>query len=1082
MANIRLSIPITIEKVRPEGEPAFYQVQPVFFDGFEAKATQEDQAIEHLQRDLRRHLVGAARDPNHHLVAVQSFHPPLSRHHLPLQLRLRKQTYSGRFLLVAFPEFGRRVVFCPRLREVNFEWRRGENIEDRATEVLTEYFRSLERDGTADPSAYASPHFARLSQVEVETTVVQKHEMSEGGLPLADLSSTEKVDGGEELERVGRCLDRLYPNRLQRALMRDDLVSQLLALFTGKADSMRPVLLVGPSQVGKTALIHEFVFRRCEDKVSKRGPVWLLNPQRLISGMSHVGEWEGRFLAIMKHARDRKLVVYFDDLLGLFQAGKTQHSVLNAGTLLKAQLEEAPLQVLAECTPEAWRKLKEIDRSLADLFHVIPVREPSEGDTLRILIRYLHQLESERDCRFTPEVLPKVVQLQRRYARARSFPGKGAEFLQQLAASLSTRGTPITGDDALAHFQSKTGLTSLFLDESTAFDRSELKAFFDERIVGQELAVDAMVDAVALSKAQLNDPTRPLASLLFLGPTGVGKTECAKALAEMAFGSSERMLRLDMNEFVGYDATLRLIGGHGTGQGVLTSAIRRQPYTVLLLDEVEKAHPDVFDLLLQVLGEGRLTDFHGQTADFTNAIVILTSNLGARQSRVPLGFSSGDHDATVVYVEAAEKFFRPEFFNRLDRVVPFHELSRKHIEGMVERLARAALARFGFRQRKLMLEVDPDVYAYLTDHGFDPQYGARALRRAIEDHLIQPLASILASATRHGVSTVRVVLGREGKPILKQSSFEAVTSVEPFELPPVTATHVLDILEAVKAFIHRANATLEEMDASFTEDDYAGRATYYDLREHLTWIRNQRERILREAEALLDPRNTTRLTTPPRLGKRATRLRLPLEVRAELLTAVSQAANSAQVLADLVEQAEVQDMLNFQTENLIYSISRLEVQLADRAAMETVTLAFGGNAPPATGGPVALKSDSMIQDVYLPFIQGYEETFTDLDWDPEDGWQHGPVQGFAWQGLAASTLLGFEHGVHLFFRKDGSHQYLETRCGEATPQVIHLHHECGLSVDLRTGVITDQLGHPRWDHIDPHLPLADELNAVLNHG
>ena len=438
--------------------------------------------------------------------------------------------------------------------------------------------------------------------------------------------------------------------------------------------------------------------------------------------MSYVGQWEARLLAILKHAKKRQHVLYFDDPIGLFLAGISASSTLSAAQVLKPYLERRDVRVVAEITPEALRVLRERDRSFADLFHIIPVREQSSSDVLRILVGVQRRLEGKYRCGFDLDVLPVAIDLQRRYDRAAAFPGKAARMLTRLAVKAdaepeskeaeSQRGRDpygpakiVTRDDALKEFQAQSGLSQSFLDRRARLDRADILESLRRQVIGQDDAVEAAADVIAVAKARLNDPDRPLAAFLFLGPTGVGKTETAKAVARYLFGDAERLVRFDMNEYVNEGSASRLVGTFNQPEGLLTAAIRRQPFAVVLLDEIEKADPEVFDLLLQVLGEGRLTDALGRTADFTNAIIIMTSNLGVREAEAQVGFRESAAAAMASYVKSAEKFFRPEFFNRLDRVLPFRRLTRDNVRLIARRLVADVLNREGFRQRKCVLNV-----------------------------------------------------------------------------------------------------------------------------------------------------------------------------------------------------------------------------------------------------------------------------------------------------------------------------------------------------------------------------------------
>ena len=299
----------------------------------------------------------------------------------------------------------------------------------------------------------------------------------------------------------------------------------------------------------------------------------------------------------------------------------------------------------------------------------------------------------------------------------------------------------------IAAFHEQTGLPRSFLDQRQTLSPDDVKHALRERFVGQPDAVQAAVEIIGIAKARLNDPARPLASLLLLGPTGVGKTQFAKSLAAYLFGSDERLLRFDMNEYVSASAVPQLVGTFAQPEGLLTSAVRRQPFAVVLFDEIEKGHPNIFDLLLQVLGEGRLTDSLGRTTDFTNTIIVLTSNLGAQRSTTGLGFGSRGEDLQRVSIRAAESFFRPEFFNRLDRVIPFDRIAREDLQQIARLLIDTVLRREGLVRRQCVLNIAPAALEWIIDQGHDPALGARALKRSIERELTRPIAEYLAGVS-----------------------------------------------------------------------------------------------------------------------------------------------------------------------------------------------------------------------------------------------------------------------------------------------------------------------------------------------
>ncbi|MFT5412151.1 MAG: ATP-dependent Clp protease ATP-binding subunit ClpC, partial [Verrucomicrobiales bacterium] len=979
----QLTIPVYTERQSQTGGSPEYVATPVFVSGYERADQRESRALSQLETDLRKTLTENGADPKHRLPNSWSFAPELTGEKVRLRIQLRKQYAEAPYFIVRFRSFDRWLCFCPKLPKVNFELMRGQRLQDRANQVYSEHFRKLERAGDDfDIHEHATTGTARLSALDIECLRNQAIPKPRENR-FSSIGGSGEMSGNAELERVGRNLNRLYPDSLERAILREEEVQLLYETLTDKK-RLRPVLLVGPSQVGKTAIVHEFLHRYLnrqdqpdteetttrKKKRKSRGirALWLLDPQRLISGMAYVGQWEERFLAIVKEMRKRRHVMYIDDLVGFFQAGRTRDSNLSLGDLLKAQYEESPLKLLAETTPEGWRKLREIDRGFADLFRVIRIAEPSEADTIRIAIHTMNQLEDRTGVQFKPDVLPLTIELQRRFMRARSFPGKAVEFLRQLSSNFPKRSV----DAALAreHFQRKTGMATVFLETGSMLQRADIDRFFNNRIVGQEAALGAMADVISLGKGRLNDPDRPLASLLFLGPTGVGKTECAKALAEYFFGSSERLLRFDMNEFVGADAAARLIGHRGQSRGLLTSALRRQPFTVLLLDEVEKAHPEVFDLLLQVLGEGRLTDAGGRTADFCNAVIVLTSNLGAREGRKQVGFGASSTGDAATFVGAAEKFFRPEFFNRLDRVIPFHALTREHITGMAEQIARRGLDRFGLRQRKLMLEIHPDIFRMLAERGFDTESGARSLRRAVEDHLVQPLAEILSKQSSEKLTSIELALDADGKLTATGSSFVAAAPVARRRSLP--AREIKALSDRLDVFLKRVGNELD--DWGDDGDDYAVRAHYFFLREELLELRPWRDQLLANAAFELNPQNTNVQQRASRFGKQSTRLIVRDLDPETILEELNNSADAGKMLAKMAATAEVIPTLSHHAENLIQRANKLQFFLSHKDDPDLpVKMYFRGNHPHRSSSSSKQSYHARINDIVTSYISCFDQ-------------------------------------------------------------------------------------------------------------
>ena len=851
-----VTIPIYVEEQpQADARAPFYFVRPLFFHEPWASHEILSRAMNDLVRALRAKCTFLSHEMRHDELAAYCFAPPLEDHLLKFALDLGKQRPTCRILFVRMEAFGRRLAFSPNLPEFAFELERGEQLQTRATEVVTQYFRRRDRKGGENipaPDEVSLKGKAWITTVEFDVVFPQVHKPKKES-PFALLGGGEMMNGAHELRTVGRNFDELYPDELNRAVRRDDEVEELMKLL--KAKDKRPVLIVGPRLVGKTALIEEYVYRKVEkrrQRYSETGNLWLLSPQRLISGMMYVGQWENRLLAILKVAKERKHILYFDDLLGMYQAGISASSDLSVAQVLKPFVERQEFRLLAEITPEALRVLQEKDRGFADMFQMLRVNEPNEDDLFRILLHSIKQLEDQHDCRFALEVLPTALDLQRRYVRDAAMPGKAAVFLRQLA--IKFRGQEITRHNVLEEFEAKSGMSVQFLDPETKLERGEVLMKIGERIAGQRPALTAVADVITTAKARLNDPDRPLAAFLFLGPTGVGKTECAKAIADYLFGSEEKMLRFDMNEFVASSAAARLVGTFDQPEGLLTSAIRRQPFAVILLDEIEKAHRDVFDLLLQVMGEGRLTDALGRTADFTNALIILTSNLGVKQASSELGFTPDEGTQASTYIQAAEKFFRPEFFNRLDRVVPFERLSREHVAQIAKHLIKDVFAREGLKRRKCLLRVEDDAMTRIIDEGYHPTLGARALKRSIERHLTKPVATQLAPLQNTTPTIINVHAVAERFGVSVQPLVQAELQSPIVEL--IQAEEPSWIAEGVDEFLARVDeelAAVQPVGAVSLENIAPEQQRYFALKDQQRRVQKANERLAKMLRAKQRP-------------------------------------------------------------------------------------------------------------------------------------------------------------------------------------------------------------------------------------
>lgn len=571
---------------------------------------------------------------------------------------------------------------------------------------------------------------------------------------------------------------RSREGRLARPFRREREVTEVLNTLA--AERGASVLLVGPSGVGKTAIMHEVVRRireeQCPESLRKR-QVWSTTANQLIAGCMFVGSWQEKLQNVVDEVKRRRHLLHMEDVTELLDAGRSSSGDDNMAQFLRPLLADGTVVLVGETTAERLRVAETRDPGFLSTFRIIQVEETSDDTTLSILTAVAAGLEQRLKVRIEPGASQVGAELTRRFQPYRACPGKAVQFLERAAADAAGAAGEerpvITRQQAVRAFARYSGLPEFLLSDHLTLDTEGLRRHFSERLIGQPEAVETVTDLVTVVKAGLNDPNKPLGCYFFVGPTGVGKTEMVKALAEYLFGSADRVLRFDMSEYSLPHTVATLIGGGAGGaEGELTKRIRLQPFSVVLLDEFEKADPAIYDLMLQVLGEGRLTDAAGHTADFRSAIVIMTSNLGAtaRDQRQP-GIRLGGEQASSArhYVDQVERYFRPEFVNRLDRIVAFRPLSEEAMRRIAARELEKLLHREGIRRRNLLLEIDDSVVELLLETGFSPVYGARPLKREIERRVIVPLSRYLV-AHRLGESQLIHLRAEEGQLRLASSS------------------------------------------------------------------------------------------------------------------------------------------------------------------------------------------------------------------------------------------------------------------------------------------------------------------------
>jgi ATP-dependent Clp protease ATP-binding subunit ClpC len=557
------------------------------------------------------------------------------------------------------------------------------------------------------------------------------------------------------LEKIGTDLVAAAKKRKPPPVIgRDREIRSLAALLAGR--ERLSVVLVGDEMAGKSAIVHGLVALALDANAGGPNPlreraIFATSGAQLVAGQSGFGQLAERIDQVMRAAEQLDAILYFDNL-GDLLSGRTG-SIEDMISMIRPFLADDRVRVVGELSPE---QLEHYEKQHVGFFSslaritVEPLSRELTTALLQARITHAAKTEPHRP-NLVPAAVQPLVQLSERYLAYQAFPGKAVRLAEELRAvheaDVADDGSPrpIGPHEVYRAFSIRSGIPLFLLRDDQAVKYAEVEAFFRRRVIGQAEAIRRVAQTLCVVKAGLQPPAKPLANFLFIGPTGVGKTEVAKTLARFLFGGADRLVRFDMSEYMDPLAAERLIRGTHSDEGELTRKVRQQPFCVVLLDEIEKAHRAVFDLLLQVCGEGRLTDARGRTTWFHNAIIIMTSNLGAAHRRRGTGFDDRDVDAHEAedrwYVEQVDKHFRPEFVNRIDRVIPFRSLSREEIAQVAHVSLQRIRERDGLLGRRVELELTEAAVAELAASGYSDRYGARALRRHLEDALVAPLSA-----------------------------------------------------------------------------------------------------------------------------------------------------------------------------------------------------------------------------------------------------------------------------------------------------------------------------------------------------
>ena len=703
--------------------------------------------VEKLTKELERYIeettpILPASDEEHGPQTTLGFQRVVSRSLFHVQSSGRKEVTGANVLVAIFSEQESQAVYLLKVQGIS------------RIDVVNYTSHGISKVDDADEEA------------ELGGQTAEGEEAPEGGQKALQLYAT---DLNEEA-RAGR-IDPLVgrAEELER-------VVQILC----RRRKINP-LLVGESGVGKTAIAEGLAKRIVDEKVPEvvaGSTIYSLDLGALVAGTKYRGDFEKRFKAVLAELKEIEgSILFIDEIHTIIGAGAASGGVMDASNLLKPLLTSGQMRCMGSTTYQEYRGIFDKDRALSRRFQKIDVEEPDVDDTYRILKGLKSRFEEHYNLRYTDKALRTASELAARYINDRFMPDKAIDVVDEAGAAQqlqppSKRKKSVGASDVEQVVAKIARIPSSQVTTSDKASLRDLEGNLKMAVFGQNEAIEQLASAIKLSRAGLKSGDKPIGSFLFAGPTGVGKTEVSKQLAH-AMGVE--LLRYDMSEYMERHTVSRLIGappgyvGFDQG-GLLTEAVTKHPHSVVLLDEIEKAHPEVFNLLLQVMDHGTLTDNNGRKADFRNVVLIMTTNAGAQEmGRPSIGFT--EQDNTTDGMEVIRRMFTPEFRNRLDAIVQFSALNIEIVKTVVDKFLTELQAQLD--EKRVTLEVDDEARAWLAKEGYDEKMGARPMQRLIQEKIKRPLAEDLLFGDLASGGTVRVSIDNDELDIQVLAAAEA---------------------------------------------------------------------------------------------------------------------------------------------------------------------------------------------------------------------------------------------------------------------------------------------------------------------
>lgn len=984
-----------------------FEAHPLFLERPVIYGSSVDRIGQEMRSTLRRFVISND-EATHPINFWLHFAPELR----PVPLTVsdpRKPTEKITLPAWQFTLSGGSFVRVPTLGKKG--WFRLEEAHDSERSLVRqveELFRKWHFEERSMPEVSVLGNFGFTQLIRVEMNLPDSQPVKRSPFGAESGQEEEILEGQKDLYQIGMNLSDRYPEFLRTAHLRESLVRELHAGLFGPEP--QGYVLIGRPGTGRHTLLEHALRLELDRNTSPRAEAWSLDPNRIVAGMSVIGAWERRFAQLLAYlseqsSKNRRLLVFDQPRTLLTAASDT----VTMAHFLIPYLQENRLRIVLIATPESWQYFQERLPELSGFFRILRCREPDHRTGVQMALLRRNELERQHRVRLRAPVVTEVHRLHRLFTPHRALPGALTRAFEALSENSKTQPSP---EDCRIYFREQTGLSGRLVRTDTDVENEPIEQYLSRQIVGQEEAIRTLADAYYLSRARLLRPGRPVASFLLLGSTGVGKTESARALTEYLTGSSDNLVRINMNEFTSPYQVQQLIGTPLHPGGILTDAVKSRPSGVLLLDEIEKAHPSIYHLLLQVLDAARLTDVRGQTVRFNDYLIIMTSNLGAEQVDQLLTLRDDEAERRAVYRKAVLERMPPEFVNRIDRIVFFNRLQPEHLIHIARLQIDRLLNREGFLRRTTLLKVSDAALHWVATRGYDPKMGGRALKRQIERDLTVVSAEKLSGL--HAGQPVVLVLDLLNDALdVRMIPLDPVPTQIPAGLD--RSIHTRNFRREINLLVQRAetirdrvNAHLDQLGIDLTDPEQQQHSwLYFHFRDRVLNVVDGMRRVhLRSQQEL-----QRQVTGVPSLRVR----RIPLQQRAKSSKKTIQ-------IRDLLFLREIREEIlqkltltepDFSSLHSLYLHHYIRLKLLERSLP-----GFLADRAEQVDLCVEVETSVSGRDYPQKLLRQYRETLQSIGVYVEE--VEGKTQMIRVQGFGIQTLLRGETGIHLFQPDQGS--------------------------------------------------------------